>query len=204
MAMMHYLSIPISIVLATTALPGRFELSDTTKAYQETRLALTPRSAAEKEVLVEIQRQYDKLSRGFTARDTAAIMRLRHEFSAQYGDGRRDDPVGTARLLRNFFVLNESPIQARYTIVSLDSLSADRATVTTFQQGSRYQTLAGRRRRVEHDVTQRETWVRTTEGWRLHFVDRIRDRHRWVDGKPIDPDKPFDPTAPPFTPTPTR
>jgi len=202
--MMANLSIPISIVLATTGLPGRFELADTAKAYQETRVALTPHSAAEKEALVEIQRQYDKMSRAFTARDTAAIMRLRHELSAEYGDGRRDDAVGMARLLRNFFVMNEPPIQVRYTIVSLDSLSADRATVTTFQQGSRYQTLAGRRRRVEHDVTQRETWVRTTEGWRLHFVDQIHARHRWVDGKPIDPDKPFDPTAPPFKPSPAR
>jgi len=181
------------------ALPGRLELADTSKAYQETRLAFTPRGAAEKEVLVEIQRQYDKMSRGFTARDTAAIMRLRHELSAEYGDGRRDDPAGAARVLRNFFVLNEPPIQVRYTILSLDSLSANRATVTTFQQGIRFQKLAGQRRRIEHDVTQRETWVRTTEGWRLHFVDQIRDRHRWVDGKPIDPDKPFDPEAPPFT-----
>lgn len=195
--MLHLLLIPISV--AAMALPARLELADTTKAYQETSLAFAPLSAAEKEVLVEIRRQYDKLSRGFTARDTAAIMRLRHELSAEYGDGQRDDAVGMARLLRNFFVQNASPIQVRYTILSLDSLSADRATVTTFQQGSRFQTLAGRRRRVEHEVTQRETWVRTTEGWRLHFVDRIRNRHRWVDGKPIDPDKPFDPTAPPFT-----
>jgi hypothetical protein len=200
--MLHLLLIPISV--AAMAPPARLELADTTKSHQDTKLAFTPRSPAEKEVLVEIQRQYDKMSRGFTARDTAAIMRLRHELSAEYGDGRRDDAVGMARLLSNFFVMNAPPIQVRYTIVSLDSLSADRATVTTLQQGSRYQTLAGRRRRVEHDVTQRETWVRTTEGWRLHFVDQIRDRHRWVDGTPVDPDKPFDPTAPPFTPTPAR
>lgn len=182
------------------ALPGRLELGDTTKAFQETHVAFAPRNAAEKKVLAELERQYDALARGFTARDTAAIMGLRSsEFSALFPDGRRDNPAGMARVLGHFFVQNAPPIQVRYTIVGLDSLTADRAVVTTFQQGSRYQLLAGQRRRVEHDVTQREAWVRTPAGWRLQFVDQIRDRHRWVDGKPVDPDKPFDPEAPPFT-----
>jgi len=76
------------------ALPGRLELGDTTKAFQETRVAFAPRNAAEKKVLAELERQYDALARGFTARDTAAIMGLRSsEFSALFPDGRRDNPA---------------------------------------------------------------------------------------------------------------
>jgi hypothetical protein len=69
-----------------------------------------------------------------------------------------------------------------------------------FQQGSRYQVLANQLRRVEHDISQRETWRRENDVWKLRSVDTIRNPPRWVDGKPIDPSKPYDPSAPPYKP----
>ena len=84
------------------------------------------------------------------------------------------------------------PIRVRYTIQSVDSLSARRARLVVFQQVVRYQEVAGMKRWVEHDVTQRETWVSTSAGWRLDAVDGIRDQHYWVDGRVTDPDAPVD------------
>ena len=74
----------------------------------------------------------------------------------------------------------------------------DMAVVDVFQKGSRYQMLNGRKRKVEHDVTQRDTWRRVEGVWLLASVDDIRDRHRWVDGVAVDPSKPFDPAAKPY------
>ena len=96
------------------------------------------------------------------------------------------------RDLRSFFVQSVQPIRVRYTIQSVDSLSARRARLVVFQQVVRYQKVAGMKRWVEHDVTQRETWVSTSAGWRLDAVDGIRDQHYWVDGRVTGPDAPVD------------
>ena len=58
----------------------------------------------------------------------------------------------------------------------------------------------GKRRRVDTSVVQRETWTKTTAGWKLKSVDNVRDQKRFVDGKRVDPTKPHDPDAPPYNP----
>jgi hypothetical protein len=37
---------------------------------------------------------------------------------------------------------------------------------------------------VETWVTQRETWRRTPDGWKLYRVDSVRDQRRLIDGQP--------------------
>jgi len=151
--------------------------------------------------IVEIRAQYDTLEIGFTHRDVPLIMSRRSpDFTALLPDGRRQSTEEMTEALRQFFVLNQPPIRTRMTIRALRMEAPDTAVVTIFQQADRYQDLVGKRRRVKHDVTQQETWVRLPVGWRLAAVDSVRDKHRWVDGKQIDPSKPFDPAAPPFTP----
>jgi hypothetical protein len=53
------------------------------------------------------------------------------------------------------------------------------------QRASRYQDREGKLAHVEHEVMQRETWLRTPGGWKLRMVDQIdmANRKRWVDGK---------------------
>jgi hypothetical protein len=149
----------------------------------------------------EIRAQYDTLEIGFATQNIPLIMSRRTaDFGAQLPDGQRQTTEQMTEQLKGFFTLNHPPIRTHNTIRALRMEAPDTAVATVFQQGDRYQDLAGKRRRVKHDVTQQETWVRTPLGWRLAHVDSIRDRHRWVDGKPIDPNKPYDPTAPPFAP----
>lgn len=150
--------------------------------------------------LRDVRAGYDRLERAFAARDTTAILEMRTpDFSSVFPDGRRNGPEQNAEALRQFFVLNQPPMTSRNTIRSVERQVPDTLVLNVFQEASRYQDLAGARRQVRHDVTQTETWVQTPSGWRLNSVCCIRDRHRWVDGKPIDPSKPFDPAAPPFT-----
>ena len=149
----------------------------------------------------EIRAQYDTLAIGFAKQDIPLIMSRRTvDMGATLPDGRRQTTEEMTEQLKGFFVLNKPPIKGRYTIRALRMEAPDTAVVTCFQQVDRYQDLAGKRRRVKSDVTQQETWVKTPLGWRLASVDSLRDKHRWVDGKAIDPNKPYDPTAPPFTP----
>jgi hypothetical protein len=74
------------------------------------------------------------------------------------------------------------------------------AVAEVFQEATRYRELAGKRRRVDTNVSQRETWSKTAEGWKLKSVDNVRDQKRFVDGKRVDPTKPYDPDAPPYDP----
>jgi hypothetical protein len=73
------------------------------------------------------------------------------------------------------------------------------AVAEVFQEASRTRELAGKVRKVETSVIQRETWVKTLEGWKLQSVDNVRDQRRFVDGKRVDPTKPYDPNAPSHT-----
>jgi hypothetical protein len=53
---------------------------------------------------------------------------------------------------------------------------------------------------VDTSVTQDETWVRTPDGWRLRFVQNVHDMKWYVNGKRVEPGKPYDPDAPAYEP----
>ena len=149
----------------------------------------------------EIEARYDLLSKAFAARDSAAILALRTPTCCiHFPGGERDSADRARQALVHFLANNLPPIRIRFTIHSLQTPSPDVAVVDVFQQGSRYQMLAGKKRLVEHDVTQRDTWRRVNGVWLLTSIDDIRDRHRWVDSVPVDPSKPYDPEAKPFVP----
>ena len=146
---------------------------------------------------------YAALSAAFARRDVDAILAVRSPtFAADYPDGRHDDTAGAAEGLREWMPLNHPPVGVSYSILAVDEATPDRIALQIFQRSNRYQDLAGKRRRIDHDVTQRETWIRTPAGWRHDHVDQIRDRHRWVDGIAVNPERPFDPNAPPYVPGP--
>jgi hypothetical protein len=42
--------------------------------------------------------------------------------------------------------------------------------------------------------------VNTPEGWKLKLIDDVRPGAWIVDGKRVDPSKPYDPDAPPYKP----
>jgi hypothetical protein len=150
-------------------------------------------------VASELQARYDQMAKCFAARDTAGIFALRTpDFCIHYPGGERDSAGRAKQVLAYFFSQNLPPIQIHYTIRALTVPGPDLAVVDIYQKGSRYQMLSGKSRLVEHNLKQRETWRRVKGVWLLASVDDIRDRHRWVDGVPVDPSKPFDPKDKPF------
>ena len=150
----------------------------------------------------ELDAQYRRLAEAHDKRDLKAIVGLKTaDFHVVFPDGRVGDSKLMEQYSRDFLENNQPPYDIRFTIQKL-TVSENKliAVAEVLQEASRYRELAGKRRRVETSVVQRETWAKTTEGWKLKAVENVRDQKRFVDGKRVDPSKPYDPDAPPYDP----
>jgi len=150
----------------------------------------------------ELEAQYVKLAEAHDKKDLKAIVGLKTaDFHAIFPDGRVGDSKLMEQYSRQFLESNQPPYNIRVTIQKL-SVSENKliAVAEVLQEISRQRDLAGKRRKVDTSVVQRETWARTTGGWKLKLVDNVRDQKRFVDGKRVDPTKPYDPDAPPYNP----
>ena len=154
------------------------------------------------EVRKELDAQYRKLAEAHDRRDLKAIAGLKTlDFHAIFPDGRVGDVKVMEQYTKQFIESNQPPFNIKNTIQQL-TVSENKliAVAEVFQEASRSRDLAGKVRKVDTSVVQRETWVKTPEGWKLKSVDNVRDQKRFVDGKRVDPTKPYDPDAPPFRP----
>ena len=150
----------------------------------------------------ELEAQYLKLAEAHDKRDLKAIVSLKTaDFHAIFPDGRVGDSKLMEQYSKQFLESNQPPYNIRVTIQKL-MVSENKliAVAEVLQEATRYRELAGKRRRVDTSVVQRETWAKTTDGWKLKSVDNVRDQKRFVDRKRVDPTKPYDPNAPPFNP----
>src|SRR5882724_133607 len=154
------------------------------------------------EVRKELEAQYKKLAEAHDRKDLKTIASLKTpDFHAIFPDGRVGDVKQMEQYTRQFIESNQPPFNIRNAIQKL-TVSENKliAVAEVFQEASRTRELAGKVRKVDTSVVQRETWVKTLEGWKLKSVDNIRDQKRFVDGKRVDPTKPYDPNAPPYNP----
>ena len=150
----------------------------------------------------ELEAQYLKLAEAHDKRDLKAILALKTaDFHAIFPDGRVGDWKVMEQYSKQFLESNQPPYNIRMTIQKL-SVSENQliAVAEIFQEATRSRELAGKLRKVDTSVLQRETWAKTTDGWKLKLVDNVRDQKRFVDGKRVDPTKPYDPDAPPYDP----
>ena len=150
----------------------------------------------------ELDVQYKKLAEAHDRKDLKAIVALKTaDFHAIFPDG----VVGDSRMMeqysRQFLETNQPPFNIRFTIQKL-TVSENKliAVAEIFQEAARFRDLAGKRRKVETSVVQRETWAKTSDGWKLKSVDSVRDQKRFVDGKRVDPTRPYNPDDPPYNP----
>jgi hypothetical protein len=158
------------------------------------------------EVRKELEAQYQKLAEAHDKRDLKTIVGLKtSDFHAIFPDGRIGDSKVMEQYSKQFLETNQPPYNIRVTIQKL-TVSENKliAVAEVFQEATRYRELAGKRRKVDTSVVQRETWAKTTEGWKLKSVDNVRDQKRFVDGKRVDPSKPYNPDDPPYIPDETK
>lgn len=153
-------------------------------------------------VRAELDAQYRKLAEAHDRKDLKAIVALKTaDFHTIGPDGRVADARMMEEYSRQFLENNEPPFDIRVKIQSL-AVSGNKliAVAEVLQEATRYRDLAGKRRKVDTSVLQRETWAKGADGWKLKCVDNVRDQKRFVDGKRVDPTKPYDPNAPPYDP----
>ncbi|MBV9210975.1 MAG: nuclear transport factor 2 family protein, partial [Acidobacteria bacterium] len=134
----------------------------------------------------EIEARYRELSEAVRNKDFAAFQALRtKDFSARLSDG---DIRGSAQMAaRAQRLLNqiEAPISFSNQIELLILLDNEAIAIVR-QKFSRTQELAGRLHTIETNTTQRETWVKTQDGWKLKFIDNIQHRQTLVDGQKVE------------------
>jgi hypothetical protein len=172
-------------------------------------IALIARTASaqdDAEVRLELEARYRELEEAHDRRDLKAILALKTaDFHAIFPDGKVGDWKVMEEYSRRFLEMNDPPYNIRNTIQQL-VVSENKliAVAQVFQEASRYRELEGKRRKVDTSVIQDETWSKTAEGWKLKSVDGVRDQKRFVDGKRVDPTKPYDPDDPPYNPEETK
>ena len=128
----------------------------------------------------ELDAQYKKLAEAHDRKDLKAILALKtSDFHAIFPDGKVGDSQLMAEYSKGFLERNLPPFNFRFTIQKL-TVSYYRliAVAEVLQEGSRYQDLAGKRRKVDTSVTQREIWAKTNDGWKLKSVDNVRDQKK--------------------------
>ncbi len=147
-----------------------------------------------------LEEQYAKIAEANKNKDLTAELALRTpDFSAQFPNGEIKNSEQMAGYSTALFSQIQSPIVVTNTIESLD-VHGDKAVAVVHQVFSRMQVKAGKLRKIETEARQRETWVLTSDGWRLKFVDDVHPGAWYVDGKRVDPSKPYNPDAPPYNP----
>jgi ketosteroid isomerase-like protein len=154
------------------------------------------------DVRQELDARYKQLAEAHDKRDLKAILALKTaDFHAIFPDGKIGDCKTMEEYSKQFLEKNEPPYNIKITIQEL-KVSENKliAIATVLQEASRFREMEGQRRKVDTSVIQDETWSKTADGWKLKLVENVRDQKRFVDGKRVDPSKPYNPNDPPYNP----
>ena len=141
-----------------------------------------------KPVRKAIEDWYARNVEAFKAKDVAAIMALRtDDFHTLTPDGRVNTRAGMEAYTQGFLGRIDHFISQDFQIGTID-VQGDLASADVTQKTVRMQRFPdGTLHKVEANVVQRETWKRTTDGWKMYRVDNIRDGNLLVDDKPYKP-----------------
>ena len=134
----------------------------------------------------ELAARYAENEAGFFARDPDRVMRLRHPaFHTITPDGNVSTREQMHRRTREFIGRVERFDSLSESITEL-TLAGDTAHAIVDQRTVRQQRFPdGALHEVRTSVVQRESWIKTPEGWLLWRVDQIRPGQTLVDGQPV-------------------
>jgi len=133
----------------------------------------------------ELAERYRENEAGFFSRDPGRVMRLRHpDFHAILPDGRVSNREQMGERTRAFIGRVERFDSLAENIIAL-SLSGDTALALVDQRTVRQQRFPdGTLHEIRTSVVQRESWIRTPDGWLMWRVDQIQPGQTLVDGRP--------------------
>lgn len=135
----------------------------------------------------ELESRYRENEAGFFAKDPDRVMRLRHPgFHTILPDGTVNTREQMAQRTREFIGRIERFDSLSERITRLN-LSGDTAMAMVAQSTVRQQRIEGELHEVRTSVTQRESWIKTKDGWLMWRVDSIEPGATLLDGKPLPP-----------------
>lgn len=129
-----------------------------------------------KPVRKAIEDWYGRNIAAFKAKDVAAIMALRTvDFQTTTPDGKVNTRSDMEAYTQRFLGRIERFISLDFGIGTIQ-VEGDLASADVTQATVRMQRLPdGSLHKVEARAVQRETWKKTSEGWKLHRLDNVRD-----------------------------
>jgi ketosteroid isomerase-like protein len=138
-----------------------------------------------KPVRKAIEEWYAHNIAAFNAKDVAAVMALRtDDFHTVTPDGKVNTRADMEAYTKLFLDRIDHFISQEFQIGTID-IQGDQASADVTQKTVRMQRLPdGTVHKVEAGAVQRETWKRTTQGWKLYTVDNVRDTRVLVDDQP--------------------
>lgn len=147
-----------------------------------------------------LEEQYAKIEEATRKKDLVALLALRTpDFTVKTTTGETWSYEQSADYVKRGFEQVQSIVSLSFTIGTIN-VSGNEAAAIIHQEWSRMQMMKGKLRRVDTSAVQRETWIDTPEGWRLKLIDDVQPGAWFVDGKRVDPSKPYNPDAPPYEP----
>jgi ketosteroid isomerase-like protein len=153
-----------------------------------------------KPIRAVLEAQYAKIAEAYRHDDPEAVLELRTpDFSVHMPNGELWDADRSAAYVKAGFEQVKQTLDLSFTIGDID-VHGDTAAAVIHQRWSRTQMKGGRLRRVDTGACQRETWIDTPGGWRLHLIDSVQPLVWSVDGKRVDPGTSYDPDAPVYVP----
>jgi len=153
-----------------------------------------------KPVRAALERLYSEMRDAYFARDSSVVLatRLPGTFSVT--------PAGdtlTAESVRAYIRASFEQVEATLALdweLGVIDVHGDTAAADVDQHWVRRQRKAGAIRHVDTRARQRETWIRRGDQWYVWRVDRVQPGEWRVDGKRVDPSRPYDPDAPEYRP----
>src|SRR4030095_2331926 len=147
--------------------------------------------------VAELETVFAARMQAFVKKDYAMLI---SEVSSDYSATRPNGQTVSYEQLKDYIRVNlERFISIKDQQIGIEniSLNNNEAVVDVRQRLSRFQKLGEETIYVESGVLQTETWVKGADGWKLKNVANEREQTLTVNGKPIDPGKPYNPADPP-------
>jgi len=151
-----------------------------------------------KPVRTALEARYAELARAWQRRDLDAVLAFKdRQFTSVTPNGQVWDATAAEQATRSAFAAVETTLSQTNDLDTI-LVRGDTAEAAVRQHWVRRQVKGGAVRLVDTRARQHESWIRRGETWFLFHVDRVKPGPWYVDGKKVDPSKPYDPDAPPF------
>lgn len=159
----------------TSQLSGKAKLGKSLVLDGREYLFKAAEKPADPTVRREIEEAYQRLANAVETKSYEAFQALRvPEFATIPPNGAPSPGSRMADRARGMLERIQPPISTKNEILELTVRGED-AIATVRQTFTRMQTVEGTQHQIHSQVTQRETWTKTAEGWKLLWVDEVRD-----------------------------